>query len=220
MYPLLLIVFFVCSSCEDDVVEDNGVYEEWGFRHDRDSSLYVLLGSNSGDYITNDDYPDFSSVGCIFHEDYTASGVLINEKWVLTAAHNFITDTITAELLTEDLSFRLGPDYNNYIAEVFIKDVFYHPAWLENLESGDDDGFDIALMELEDSVELVDPASYYIGSNEAVGSKIFMSGFGDYEPKFDSGNSSLPVIHGEKIQYDDKNKIVHWILFGMEYYIH
>ena len=38
--------------------------------------------------------------------------------------------------------------------------------------------------------------------------------FGPIISKFDSGNSSLPVIHGEKIQYDDKNKIVHWILFG------
>ena len=188
---LLLIVFMVNWSCEDDIAEDNSIYEEWGFRHDRDSSLYVLLGSNSGDYVANDDYPNFTSVGCIFHEDYTASGVLISERWVLTAAHNFITDTITAELLPEELSFRLGLDYNNYIEEVFVKDVFYHPAWLENLESGDDYGFDIALMELEDSVDLVEPASYYIGSNETIGSKIFISGFGDYEPKFDSGNWSF-----------------------------
>ncbi len=183
---IMTITVLLCS-CDTEPIEENTEYEEWGFRHDRDSSLYVSLGSNSGSYSNTDLYPDFSSVGCIYHEDYTASGVLINEKWVLTAAHNFITDTISPELYPEDLSFRIGSDYNNHVEEVFVVNIFYHPAWIENLYKGDDDGFDIALMELEEPVESVEPATYYIGTNETVGSTIYMSGFGDYEPYFDSG---------------------------------
>ncbi len=38
--------------------------------------------------------------------------------------------------------------------------------------------------------------------------------FGPIISKFDSGNSSLPVIHGDDIKYDSKNKMVHWHLFG------
>ena len=38
--------------------------------------------------------------------------------------------------------------------------------------------------------------------------------FGPIISKFDSGNSSLPVIHGDTIKYDAKTKMVHWSLFG------
>ena len=187
MKKLIFIMMTGClfMSCSDDYDEDSGTKDEWGFRHDRDSKLYTDLGSNSGDYTAGENYPDFSPVGCVFHEDYTASGVLINEKWVLTAAHNFITDTETPELLPEDLSFRLGSDYNEFDKEFLVENVFYHPAWVENIDSGDEYGFDIALIELQESVQSITPALYHKDDNETLNSKIFLSGFGDYEPRFD-----------------------------------
>ena len=38
--------------------------------------------------------------------------------------------------------------------------------------------------------------------------------FGPIISKFDSGNSSLPVIHGDDIEL--KGKMVHWKLFGKD----
>ena len=131
------------------------------------------------------DISDYPWQAAIYAGGYLCGASVINDYWVLTAAHNFITDTETPELLPEDLSFRLGRDYNEFDKEFLIENVFYHPAWVENIDSGDEYGFDIALIELQESVQSITPALYHKDGNETLDSKIFLSGFGDYEPRFD-----------------------------------
>ncbi len=123
-------------------------------RHDIDIERYRDLGRR----------PEFSCVGryssTTTSDDY-AAGVLIAERWVLTASH-FIGDTSV---------WMFGDTYYK------SKRTVIHP----NIEPGASErqwtGWDLALIELTEPVTNVKPASRYYGTTE-VGSIITKIGYG------------------------------------------
>lgn len=111
-------------------------------RHDLADSNYLSLASQ---------YGSVGRVG-ITNSGFVASGVLIAENWVLTAAH--LMDNNKAPT-----TFRLGA--NSYgIAERII-----HPDYNGNLALGND----IALFRLSTSVTDIAPAALFSGLDEVGG---------------------------------------------------
>ncbi len=166
--------------------EDNT--PEFGFRHDASPSLFENLAVNQEPYMGSD-YPDFSSVVYIEGigsdgEIYAGSGVIISDYWVLTAAH--VVDGLKAS----ETSVFLGPDYQNAQVGISIEAYVMHPGYSSSDELLEE-GFDIALIELKDSV---DESSFSVADWDNrtsvdgldLGSKVYTSGYGDYN----RGNSN------------------------------
>jgi len=88
------------------------------------------------DYVN---YPIFEAVGTIKVmaglEEFNVTGTLLNNEWVLTAAHNWKTDLVTS------LEFTVGGSAYN----ADMNALFHHPLWTE---SGPSQGWDIALFKL------------------------------------------------------------------------
>ncbi|HJM87885.1 MAG TPA: hypothetical protein QF433_06670, partial [Candidatus Thalassarchaeaceae archaeon] len=57
---------------------------EFGYRLDVSSSTYEDLGANREPYMISEGYPDFSTTVAISN---FGSGVIIGDRWVLTAGH-------------------------------------------------------------------------------------------------------------------------------------
>ncbi|AYB34912.1 trypsin-like serine protease [Chryseolinea soli] len=123
-------------------------------RHDVDIERYRELGRN----------PEFSCVGryssTATSDDY-AAGVLIAEKWVLTASH-FIGDSSV---------WMFGDKY--YKSKRTIKHPKLEPGATERQWTG----WDLVLIELTAPVTNVKPASRYYGTAE-VGSIVIKIGYG------------------------------------------
>lgn len=93
-------------------------------------------------------------------EDY-AVGVLISSKWVLTAAH-FVKDSTV---------WKFGDNFYR------TKRIVKHPKLQPNSEETQFTGWDMALVELESSVNDIEPAQRYRG-NEELGRTITKIGYG------------------------------------------
>jgi len=147
------------------------------------------LGANHYPYSSGSEYPSFSSTvaiegQCISDAEYACggSGVVISSRWILTVAH------VVQELNLDETYVAIGSDYENaeawYTAEAF----YIHPSW----GGGEEDlplGFDIALIELSDTISEVYPSSWanQDGIDESLlGATIFISGFGVYSDYEDS----------------------------------
>jgi hypothetical protein len=121
-------------------------------RDDVDDSAYTKLATS---------YP---SVGQFtwtsFPYQYSASGVLIAEDWVLTAGH--VVDDANASL-----TFTLGGD--SYSATSWIA----YPGWSGNVSKG----YDIGLVHLSQSVS-VTPADRYRGTDSPLGKVGTSVGYG------------------------------------------
>jgi hypothetical protein len=162
---------------------------EFGYRLDVDPSEYEDLGANHYPYTSGSEYPSFSSTvaiegQCISDAEYVCggSGVVISSRWILTVAH------VVQELNLDETYVAIGSDYENaeawYTAEAF----YIHPSW----GGGEEDlplGFDIALIELSDTISEVYP-SYWANHDgidgSLLGATIFVSGFGVYSDYEDS----------------------------------
>ena len=122
-------------------------------RHDRDPQHYLNLGAA----------PEYASVGKFdltkWEPGYSASGTLIDDKWVLTAAHAF--DGTTSG------SFTVGG--KAYAVERWVA----HPKWDGQLRRG----YDLALVKLGAPVTDVAPAALYTGRRE-LNSVATLVGFG------------------------------------------
>ena len=121
-------------------------------RDDVSDSEYLTLASN----------PALASVGKITIGSSTFSGVLIDDRWVLTTAH--ITSAVNP-VITVNLGGL------SYAASEWIP----HSMWTTSVAGIN--GNDIALIRLSTPVTGVAPATIYSGSNE-LGSTATIAGFG------------------------------------------
>jgi hypothetical protein len=123
-------------------------------RHDVDIAKYREMGRQS----------DFECVGRYSisetEEDY-AVGVLITSQWVLTAAH-FVQDSSV---------WKFGDNFYR------TKRIIKHPKIEPNAEETQWNGWDMALVELENPVVNIKPAERYRG-NEELGRTMTKLGYG------------------------------------------
>ena len=143
---LICILFMNSVSVKNNV---NGM-----IRHDVDIERYRELGRR----------PEFSCVGryssTVDSDDY-AAGVLIADRWVLSASH-FLGDTSI---------WMFGDRYYQ------SKRTVIHPGIEPHSSERQWTGWDLALIELTEPVSNVNPASRYFGTSE-VSSIITKIGYG------------------------------------------
>lgn len=120
--------------------------------------------------------PAFAAVGKVDYTFYDPSinenvaaygtGTLINNEWVLTAAHLWPTGSSLS------LSFKIGAAGAETIYTGQLSSLSLHPNWtiapypLKNAEVNLSQGWDIALFRLTQPVSGITPAKLYEGANE------------------------------------------------------
>lgn len=125
------------------------------------------------DYVN---FAPFEAVGLMSYTDggssYSATGTLISDRWVLTAAHNW-GGSVTS------MTFKLGT--TDYTAD--LTSLTQHPFWntpptgITAAQVGPNQGWDLALFRLTTPVSGITPAQIYTGSLE-LGQTVYTVGFG------------------------------------------
>jgi secreted trypsin-like serine protease len=148
-------------------------------RHDVEEKAYLQLAVQK----------QFDCVGRIYKKDTTASGscVLINDRFVLSAAHVFIdSETRPDTIEFNGQKIVAYVPYNTRITNVSdltleikgkkvkVKNLWLHPHYLESLTKG---FCDIALLELEKPIKNIAPATLNTEFNE-LNSDVVGVGFG------------------------------------------
>ncbi|MDP6379460.1 MAG: trypsin-like serine protease [Candidatus Thalassarchaeaceae archaeon] len=161
---------------------------EFGYRLDVSSSTYEDLGANREPYLVSEGYPDFSTTVAISN---FGSGVIIGDRWVLTAGH-VVLDEEYGEEQAGAWVVSVGSDRDNPDSTYDVKAIHIHPGWrADHSNDGLEYGVDIALIELTSSIEGVIPApwaNYTELDDSHLDSLIYSSGFGDYSEILDDGN--------------------------------
>lgn len=179
---LIVILFGIISSCtEDDFVEPTSE-RTFGIRHDKLLSEYEDIAASS-----DPDLPDFSTVITFEYSldgsqnrDFVASGVIIDEDWILTAGHNFYDAAEQNNpASTSGIIIKVGNDPNSPSATYTVSEIVFHPTWLAGQQDYNDAN-DLCLVRVENTITDITPASLYTSTNEQVGEIVWHCGFGDY----------------------------------------
>jgi len=158
-------------------------------RHDVPDSDYTDLAVN---------YP---SVGALWlnvnsdpdYEFLTASGVLIDEQWVLTAAH------VVLETAAYPMQFAVGGQSYDVVQRLALAEFDFNPYT----------GYDLGLLRLAEPVDNVTPSLLYGGSDE-IGQDGTIVGFGQ------TGNGLSGAVNGsEGVKRAGQNTIDVWLDYGI-----
>lgn len=159
---LLLSTIFALFFC--------GIY-----RHDVAKRKFLELGAAS----------QFNCVGHVYlNEKSWGSCVLIDKKYVLTAAHLFVKK---GNRIGEDNAFMFEYDGKKYQAA----EIFVHPGFLKESK----DANDIAIVRLNEEVRNVVPAILNTAFNE-LKMEVTIVGYGANQPSLPTDGQ---VAYGEKI---------------------
>jgi len=123
----------------------------------------------------------FPSVGWLFAGnegeafDAFGSGVLINQNWVLTSAHQVLEDDNDLGSAYNNFFFGLGPDIVTDPGErMFASEVFVNPGY-----GGFNNGPDLALIYFEDAFQTATAAQIYLGDvADLAGTDTSIAGYG------------------------------------------
>jgi len=207
---LVLSMMFLASCQKDEDPVESPI--TFGIRHDKALSDYESIASNSGAYSAGVDYPDFepvvfmrfsNSVGGV--KELVATGTLVHEQWILTAAHNFFEDEIQAvptPVSEIEIFASNNPNIPGTILQV--EKLIFHPTWLQQ-----SDDFlkanDLCLIKLTAPFSGVNPAIINTSSAELLQDKVWFAGFGDYSGQ--PGQDPIPYSkrHAFENELDRKN---------------
>lgn len=183
---LLSVFIYSCSTDEgaedeeEEMVDPVEITKTFGIRHDKTLADYEAIVTATGDY------PDFGAVVylTVFKEDGSvksfASGVLIDEEWILTAGHNFFISSDASPTMAANITVKFGNDPNDTNSlDLDVSAIVLHPTWVA--EGGDIyKGNDLCLLKLSAPITDVTPAAIFTQNSVQVGSQSWFSGFGDY----------------------------------------
>lgn len=170
------------ASCGGDEIIEPSAEVTFGIRHDRTLEQYEAIAASS-----DPSRPDFAPVVAFEYsldgsnnKEYVASGVLIDDDWILTAGHNFYDaqDQSSAAPLA-GIDVLVGNDPNNPQGVYSVAEIVYHPTWLAGFQELADAN-DLCLVRLSSPVTGIPPASLYSTTNENIGGQVWHCGFGDY----------------------------------------
>ena len=201
-YLRLLLLLLVVASCEKEAILEFSSERTFGIRHDRQLTEYEALAS-----LPNAELPDFSPVINFAYsldgsqdEEYIATGTLIDEEWILTAGHNFYDkEDQKAPAPASGISVKIGNDPNQPVRIIKVSALVFHPTWLAGAQDYKDAN-DLCLVKLATPITDIQPAVLHHSGEEALGSKIWFAGFGDYsgtegqDPNLDSKKHAMENI--------------------------
>lgn len=211
---------FVFFSCSDEVLREEESGTAFGIRHDKSLSDYESIVVNS-----SGDLPNFKAVFNFRYsldgsekEDYTASGTLISEEWILTAAHNFYdSKEQSSPALASGVKVKVGNDPNNPDAEYNVSEIIIHPSWL----AGNQDyshANDLCLVKLSSPINNITPVKLASNTDEALESKVWFCGFGDYSSRSDQNKNLDSKKHAVSNTLDRKVEGLKTTVGAVEYF--
>ncbi len=187
-YALLSLV--VLSSCNGGGEEEENVNVEtpttFGIRHDKALTDYEEVAKNSSPYNT-DDYPDFSTVVHFEYSldgsdnfEYSATGVIVNSEWILTAGHNFYDEEDqSSPAPVSGIEVKFGDDPNNPTLTRDVAELVFHPTWV-NEPIVLDKANDLCLVKLSSPVTGIEYATINSSTSEPLQGTVWYAGYGDY----------------------------------------